>query len=106
MAYFYQVSFNIGTEAVGQLQIGASLERVLGYLKALLPSEPGFIEARALYSVDGTDSVHVITLSEWENWEDVQRHQESALAEDKAIEEFGPHIARDDLIVRIYNEIS
>ncbi len=42
MAYFYQVSFNISSDDMTELEIGSTLERVIGYLKTLLPSEPGY----------------------------------------------------------------
>jgi hypothetical protein len=34
MAYVYQVSFDIRPDQMNELQIGASLERVLGYLRS------------------------------------------------------------------------
>jgi hypothetical protein len=106
MAYFYQVSFTIRPEQMNELQIGASLERVLGYLRTLLPGQTGFIEARALYSVDQPEQTYVVCISEWERWEHLVQHRTSALAEDKVLVEFAPHIAREDLIVRIYSEVA
>ena len=106
MAYFYQVSFNISSDDMTELQIGSTLERVIGYLKTLLPSEPGFIDARALYSLDSANPIYVVTISLWERWDDLERHRESNLAEDKVLMEFGPHVEPEDLIVRIYSEVS
>ena len=43
MAYIYEVSFDINKNQMSQLQIGQPLERVLGYLRTLLPGEPGYV---------------------------------------------------------------
>ena len=106
MAYIYQVSFNIQPDQMNELQIGASLERVLGYLRTLLPSQAGFIEARVLYSVDQPEQTHVVCISEWEHWEDLKRHCASALSEEKVLAEFAPHITKDDLVIRTYDEVA
>ncbi len=52
MAYIYEVSFDIRSNQLSQLDIGAPLERVVGYLRTLLPSEPGYVTSRAMYSLD------------------------------------------------------
>jgi hypothetical protein len=106
MAYFYHIGFDIAPAQMNQLQVGASLERTLGYLRTLLPSDPGYITVRAAYSVDGKDSVHVIVESEWDSWEELQHHHESSLAEDKILLEFEPHVELKDLTVRIYREVA
>jgi heme-degrading monooxygenase HmoA len=106
MAYIYQVSFTIRPEQMNELQIGASLERVLGYLRTLLPGQPGFIEARVLYSVDQPEQTYVVCVSEWEHWEHLEQHRASALAEEKVLAEFAPHITREALIIRIYSEVA
>ena len=41
MAYVYQVSFDIPPDRQDEIEVGASLERVLGFLRVILPSEPG-----------------------------------------------------------------
>ncbi|NPV08567.1 MAG: hypothetical protein HPY83_11490 [Anaerolineae bacterium] len=105
MAYVHQVSFYIGPEQMSELQIGAALERVLAYLRSLLPSQPGFITARALYSVDIPDRQHLIFQSQWELWEDLLAHAESGLAEGKVLVEFGPHLSQGDLVVHDYSEV-
>lgn len=105
MAYTYQVSFDIRHEQMEQLHIGAALEKVIGYLRTLLPNEPGFITARAWYSLDTTDKTHLIVQSTWDQWEDLQEHQSSGLAEQKVLAEFEPHIEIDDLTVNIYEEV-
>jgi quinol monooxygenase YgiN len=105
MAYLYEVSFDIRPEQMEELRIGASLERVLGYLKALLPEQSGYITARAVYSVDGADKTHIIVQSEWETWADLDAHCQSSLSEDKVLKEFEPHVAVGDLVTRAYTEV-
>jgi quinol monooxygenase YgiN len=104
MAYIYQIDFDIRPEQMSQLEIGASLERVLGYLRTLLPSEPGFITARAMYSLDREDKVHLVFQSIWETWKDLDAHRQSSLAENKVLTEFEPHVSLEHLSVRIYQE--
>ena len=106
MAYVYQVSFDIRPEQMGQLEIGASLERVLAYLRALLPSEAGYITSRAMSSLDYPERTHVIVQSVWDSWEDLARHRRSSLAEDKVLSEFEPHVALGDLAVHAYEEVA
>jgi hypothetical protein len=55
--------------------------------------------------LDTINPIHVVAISEWENWEDLSRHRTSNLAEEKILKEFGPHIIPEDLNIRIYNEI-
>lgn len=105
MAYIYQVSFNVGLEQMNQLEIGASLERVLGYLRTLLPSQLGYISARAMYSLDITDKTHLIFQSVWETWSDVSTHRKSSLLEDKILSEFEPHVPLENLVSHLYEEV-
>ena len=60
MAYAFQVDFDIRPDQMSELEVGASLERVLGYLRTLLPGEPGFVSARALYSLDIPGKTHLV----------------------------------------------
>jgi hypothetical protein len=106
MAYIYQVSFDIRPEQMGELEIGASLERVLGYLRTLLPAETGFVTSRAMYSVDNVERTHLVFESVWENWGDLDDHRQSSLAEDKVLTEFKPHVALEDLSVHAYQEVA
>jgi len=106
MAYIYQISFDIKPEQMDELGIGASLERVLGYLRTLLPSETGYISARAMYSMDDVEHTHLVFESVWEEWRDLTRHEGSNLAEKKVLTEFAPHIDPDMLGVRIYREVN
>lgn len=106
MAYYFQVSFNIASSEMSKLEIGGSIERTLGYLKTLLPSQSGFIDTRVLYSLDDEEKTYVVVVSEWNNWEDLQNHRESSLAEDKVLEEFQPRVKPEDLIIRVYGEVA
>lgn len=105
MAYAYNVSFEIRHDQMEQLQIGAGLEKVLGYLKTLLPSMPGFITAHAFYSLNLEEKTHLVVQSLWERWADLQAHQTSELAEKKVLSEFEPHVALENLTVHIYSEV-
>jgi hypothetical protein len=106
MAYLHVVNFDINSDQLDALKIGASLERVLGYLRTLLPGEIGYITARAFYSVESDEVTRIVFLSEWEEWEDLQKHEKSSLVEDKIIKEFDPHIKLEHLTSRIYNEVA
>jgi len=106
MAYIYEVSFDIRNDQLTQLQIGAPLERVIGYLRSLLPSEPGYVTSRAMYSLDLPDSTNLVIESIWETWEDLENHKDSRLVEQKSLTEFGTHINEDALKVRVYEEVT
>ncbi|MCA9955982.1 MAG: hypothetical protein KC434_14735 [Anaerolineales bacterium] len=105
MAYVYQVHFNIESDQMNQLEIGASLERVLGYLRTLLPSQLGFIAARAIYSLDIPDKTQLIFQSIWDTWDDIDVHRHSSLLEDKILTEFEPHVPLEDLVSHVYEEV-
>jgi quinol monooxygenase YgiN len=106
MAYVYQVSFDIQPDQMSELEIGASLERVLGYLRALLPAETGFVTSRAMYSVDIPETTHLVFESVWDSWDDLDVHLQSSLAADKVLTEFKPHVALEDLSVHTYQEVA
>jgi hypothetical protein len=106
MAYIYQVGFDIRPDQMSELQIGASLERVLAYLRTLLPGEPGHITSRAMHSVDVPDRIHLVFQSVWEGWDDLENHRASSISEDKVLTEFKPHVELQDLVVRVYEEVS
>jgi hypothetical protein len=106
VAYIYEVSFDINKNQMSQLEIGQPLERVLGYLRTLLPGEPGYVTSRAMYSMDDPDNTNLVVQSVWEMWDDLENHKNSSLAEQKALTEFAPHISQDALKVRIYEEVT
>jgi hypothetical protein len=106
MAYLYQVSFDIHPDQMDELTIGSALERVLSYMRALLPSEEGFLSARAFHSVDMADNTHLIVQSQWDRWEDLCAHEESELLENKVLLEFQPHIELEHLDSHAYGEVS
>jgi hypothetical protein len=106
MAYVYQVGFGIRPDQMSELKIGASLERVLAYLRTLLPSEAGYITSRAMNSVDVPGSTHLVFQSVWESWDDLENHRRSSLSEDKVLAEFKPHVELQDLTVHVYEEVS
>ena len=106
MAYIYEVSFDINKNQMSQLQIGQPLERVLGYLRTLLPGEPGYITSRAMYSIDDPDNTDLVIQSVWETWGDFESHKNSTFAEQKVLTEFAPHINKEALKVRIYEEVT
>lgn len=105
MAYIYQVTFDIVPEEMNQLEIGQSLERVLGYLRTLLPSQIGFVTSRAMYSLDYPQRTHLVFQSVWETWDDVTGHRDSSLLEDKILKEFEPHVPLEELEAHIYEEV-
>ena len=105
MAYIIQVSFDIRPDQMNELEIGASLERVLSYLRALLPSEPGYATSRAMNSLDIPGKTHLVFQSLWGTWDDLDAHRQSLLAEDKVLTEFQPHVSLEDLSVHIYEEV-
>lgn len=104
MAYVYQVSFDISPEQKNELEIGASLERVLGLLRVLLPAEPGYTTARAVYSLEIPGRTRVVVESVWDHWEDLVTHRRSSLAEDKILREFAD-LAPEMLEVRAFREV-
>jgi hypothetical protein len=106
LAYAYQISFDIRPDQMSELQIGASLERVLAYLRTLLPGEPGHITSQAFSSLDLPDRTHIIFQSTWEAWEDLEAHRGSSLAENKVLTEFQPHVTLEDLAVHVYEEVA
>jgi hypothetical protein len=106
MAYVYQVCFDIQPDQMNELEIGAALERVLAYLRALLPSEPGYISSRAMSSLNDPDKTHLIVQSIWDGWSDLEQHQHSSLAEDKVLAEFQPHVSLQDMSACVYQEVA
>jgi heme-degrading monooxygenase HmoA len=106
MAYIYQISMNITPDQMDELTIGASLERVLGYLRTLLPSQNGYITSRAMRSVsEEKDAIRVIFESVWQDWDAFEAHRASNLAEDKIVLEFGPDVDPSKLLKDTFVEV-
>lgn len=105
MPYVYEVTFDITPEQMTQLEIGHSLERLVGYLKIRLPVQPGFVFADAWYSVDDPAKTRVVARSEWSDWVDVEEHRKSSIVEDHLFEEFDPHVNKDNVTIRTYAEV-
>ncbi len=107
MLYIYQTSFDIDTDNVDQLQIGRSLQLSLAYLKAFLANEPGFINARAMYSLEHEKRIHVYFESSWEDWGTLTAHREkSPFAEEKMFHRFELQVTPHDLIDHVFEEIA
>jgi hypothetical protein len=105
MPYLYEVSFGIRYDQMPQLEIGDSLERLVGYLKIRLPVQSGFVLADAWYTVDDPDATRVVVRSEWSDWSDVEAHRESSILEDHIFEEFEPHLKKEEVTIRTYAEV-
>ena len=105
MPYVYEVSFEIRPDQMTQLEIGQSLERLVGYMKIRLPVQPGFVFADAWYSVDDPEKTRIVTRSEWSDWSDVEAHRTSSILEDHLFEEFDPHVKKDAVTIRTYAEV-
>ena len=104
MAYVYQVSFDIPLDRQDELEVGSSLERVLGFLRVNLPSEPGYTSARAVYSLDIPEHIRIVVQSVWDHWEDLLTHKQSALAEDKILSEFA-YLTPEMLEIHAFREV-
>jgi len=105
MPYVYEVSFDVPHERMGELEIGQSLERLVGYMKVRMPAQRGFVYADAVYSVDDPNTIRVVMRSHWSDWTDVLEHCKSVVMEDQIVEEFEPHISKDAITIRSYAEV-
>jgi len=105
MPYMYEVSFDIPHQKMDELEIGKSLERLVGYMKVRLPSQRGFVFANAAYSVDDSAKTHIVMRSEWSDWTDIVNHRKAVVLEDHIFEQFEPHINREEITVRMYAEV-
>lgn len=104
MGYVYQVSFSLRPDQMRQLEMGGPVERVLSYLRARLPSEPGYLTSRGMVSLDIPDCNLVIFNSVWESWGDLDIHRKTGLLETKTLEEFG-HLKDEDLTIHVFKEV-
>jgi hypothetical protein len=107
MSYIYHISFNIDRSEIDQLSIGKSLQNSLGYLRALLPGEPGYITSRAMYLISDYEKTHIIFESVWETWDDIEMHRKiSILDESRLLNEFQMKVTLQNLEAKIYEEVS
>lgn len=105
MPYVYEVSFDIAPGEMEDLDVDSSLGRVLGYLRALLPNEHGFVRSHAMYSLDDPEHRRLVFRSEWGSWEALVKHRDSELMEAKVLEEFDPHVPAESITTRVYAEV-
>ena len=106
MAFIYQVSFTIPRNSKEEEQsIGLFLERMMSYLRMILPGEPGYLTMKAMYSVDGGDSLCVLLHTAWENWGDLARHKDSNLAEDRLLPKFDLCFEECQITARVFTEL-
>jgi hypothetical protein len=107
MPYIYRTTFDIDREHVDQLQIGQSIELSIAYLKAFLANEPGFINARAMYSLAEEKTTHVSFESTWEDWETLEAHrQTSPYSEAKMLHRFEFKVEPQNIADHVYEEIA
>ncbi len=108
MPYIYRTTFDIPAKDIDQLEIGRSVQLSMAYLKTFLANEPGFINARAMYSLlhDG-DNVHIAFESTWEDWESLTEHRDkSAFAEGKLLQRFELKVEPKNVAEHIFEEIA
>lgn len=106
MPYVYEVSFDVPRADMSELEIGQSLERLVGYMKVRLPAQRGFVYSDAVYSVDDPERIRVVMRSHWSDWSDAENHRlSSALVEDRVFEHFEPHVRPEDITIRRYAEV-
>jgi hypothetical protein len=105
MPYIYELSFDIPAEKARAIdRVGARLDRVVAYLRSILPDFEGYWGSRGMYSIDTAGVVRIRYESTWENWHDMEEHLRSGFQEAKVFERFG-HVAPDDMMIRIYEEV-
>ena len=106
MPYVHQVSFNLPQNQSAELKIGAPLQRVIAYLRALLPNEVGYVTSRAMYSIDNSDRMRVVFQSVWENWDHLVAHRNSQVMEGKTLTEFGHLVTGNDITSQSFAEVA
>jgi hypothetical protein len=105
MAFVYQVSFDIKQDQLSDLEIGSALERAVMALRALLPDQAGYVSSRGMHSIGRDNVTHIVFQSVWSDWDEFQNHIRSAVAEDRVIQEFQPHLSIDNLTTSQYEEV-
>ena len=107
MPYIYQVGFILDRSDIATLSMGSSLQRLISYVRALLPNEPGYITSRAMYSIGDTEKSHLIFESVWQTWEDIDHHRgEFKLNVEHLLQDIEFKVELQDLQTHIYEEIA
>lgn len=106
MPYIHAVWFDLPSAKADELQIGAGLQRVIGFLRSVLPNEPGFVTARGFYSIDGGDTIHIEFQSVWQDWDSLVTHQSTSFAAEKILAHFQDIVPREAFTARTYQEIA
>ena len=60
MSYINQITFCIEEDQMSEIELGHSLERVLGYMRTLLPSQEGFIASRAMHTLPDEGKIYLL----------------------------------------------
>ncbi len=107
MPYIYQTTFDIETKDIDQLEIGRSMQLSIAYLKAFLANEPGFINARAMYSLGNGEITHIYFESSWEDWASLENHREkSPFAEGKMLHQFELKVYPFNVGTHVFEELA
>jgi len=88
---------------MSQLEIGQSLERLVGYMKIRLPVQPGFVSPTR-----GTQSTTQGDEGGGSKRWTIGAHRRSSRVRDSRdhlFEEFDPHVNKDNITVRTYAEV-
>ncbi len=107
MPYIYQTTFDIETKDINQLEIGRSMQLSIAYLKAFLANEPGFINSRAMYSLERGEITHIYFESTWEDWASLKNHREkSPFAEEKMLHQFELKVYPFNVGTHVFEELA
>lgn len=107
MPYVYQTTFDIESKDLEQLEIGRSMQLSIAYLKAFLANEPGFINARAMYSMAHGELTHIMFESSWEDWASLENHrQKSPFSEGRMLQQFELKVYPFNLETHVFEEVA
>ncbi len=107
MPYIYLTVFDIEKKDIDQLEIGRSMQLSLAYLKAFLANEPGFINARAMYSLADSEITHIMFESTWEDWATLENHrQKSPFVVGKMLHQFELKVNPFNIAADVYEELA
>ncbi len=107
MPYIYTTTFDIESKDLNQLEIGRSMQLSIAYLKAFLANEPGFINARAMYSMEHGEITHIAFESTWEDWASLENHREkSPFSEGKMLSRFELKVSPFNVASHVFEEVA